>query len=226
MIEASTEIVVGLDRRGQSVVQRMHCEAPMLVRVVGGSSQLLELAMVNGAAGPLGGDRLCFRLEVREGARVSVRSVAAAMAQPGPRGEPSHLAVELVVGAAATLDWRPQPTVSVIGSDHRTTMRLESTGSSIVTMREEVSLGRHEEPPGRFTLRERVVIDDLAVLDHETTFATGALMGPGGQGAQRCMSTEVIIGSCLPDPTAVVTDDCLHSTVHLSPICALMVSRS
>lgn len=226
MIEATTEIVVGLDRRGHSVVQRMHCEAPMLVRVVGGSSHLLELAMVNGAAGPLGGDRLRFRLEVQEGAGVSVRSVAAAMAQPGPRGEPSHLAVELLVAAGATLDWRPQPTVSVIGSDHRTTMRLECNGSSTVTMREGVSLGRHAEPPGRFTLRERVVIDGRAVLDHETAFATGALMGPGAQGGARVMATEVVIGSCLPEPAVLVTERCLHSTVHLSPVCALMVSRT
>lgn len=41
----------------------------------------------------LGGDRLRFRLEVGPGSSVSVRSVAAAMAQPGPRGEASELAV-------------------------------------------------------------------------------------------------------------------------------------
>ena len=225
MIEASTEIVVGVDRRGHSVVRRMHCEAPLLVRVVGGSGPLLSLAMVNGAAGPLGGDRLCLRLEVEAGAQVSVCSVAAAMAQPGPRGEPSHLNIDLVVGAKAHLDWRPQPTVSVAGSDHHTTMRLEATRSSTVTMREEVSLGRHEEQPGRFTLRERVLIDGLAVLDHETAFATGALMGPGGQGGARVMATEVVIGSHLPEPAVVVSEGCLHSTVHLSPVCALMVSR-
>ena len=218
---ATTSIVLGTDHDGRTVVRRMHCEAPMLVRVVGDQGTVLNLAMVNGAAGPLGGDRLSFRLELEAGARATVRSVAAAMAQPGPRGEHSEHLVDLVVAAGACLDWQPQPVVSVRGSDHRVVVRLEATSTSEVTMREGVCLGRHDETPGRFALRERVVIDGVALLDHETTFATGALMGPGAQGTGRTMTSEVIIGPCLPKPAAVVSDNCLHSTVHLSPICAL-----
>ena len=99
MICATTEIDVGLDDRGHTVVRRIYCEVPMLVRVVGEpSSRGLTLAMVNGAAGPLGGDRLKFRLHVGPGANVTVCSVAAAMAQPGPHGEQSELLVEIDVG--------------------------------------------------------------------------------------------------------------------------------
>lgn len=193
----------------------------MLVRVVDGSGPALNLAMVNGAAGPLGGDRLHFRLEVGAGAHVVVCSVAAAMAQPGPHGEPSELRVELGVGAEAVLDWHPQPTVSVIGSDHRVTMRLSATSSSTVTMREGVSLGRYREPGGRFALRERVTIDGIAVLDHEAVFHPGPLMGPGANGAARTLTTEVLIGATLPPPRVDVDHHFAHSTVHLSPICAL-----
>jgi len=35
---ATTEVEVGLDARGRSVVRRMHCEAPLLVRVAGTDS--------------------------------------------------------------------------------------------------------------------------------------------------------------------------------------------
>ena len=224
-MEASTEIVVGVDGRGHTVVRRMRCEAPLLVRVVGGSGEKLNLAMVGGAAGPLGGDRLCFRLELETGAHVSVRSVAAAMAQPGPCADPSSLSIEVVVGAEANLDWQPHPTVSVVGSDHRSTVRLDAASSSTVRMCEGVSLGRYGEQPGRFSLRERVVIDGVAVLDHETVFAVGALLGPGAQGPGRSSTSEVVVGSSLPDPVAVVTADCLSSTVHLSPICALTLAR-
>lgn len=198
----------------------------MLVRVIGQPSSALTLAMVNGAAGPLGGDRLRFRLQVGPGAHVAVCSVAAAMAQPGPRGEPSELSVDLVVGNEATLDWHPQPTVSVIGSDHRVVVRLSATSTSTVTMREGVSLGRTAEMPGRFALRERVTIDGLAVLDHETVFAPGALMGPGAQGSGRTLTTEVVIGAVLPQPSVEVNDHCLRSSVHLSPICALVTTRT
>ena len=68
-----------------------------------------------------------------------VYEAAAAMAQPGPRGEASEMVV-----------------------DH-----------------EGVSLGRSGEPSGRFALRERVIIDEVAVLDHETVLAPGVLIGPG-----------------------------------------------
>ena len=148
------------------------------------------------------------------------------MAQPGPRGEPSQLDVDIVIGERASLDWRPQPTVSVMGSDHRAVVHLAATGSSNVTMHEAVSLGRHGESPGRFALRERVTIDGIGVLDHETVFAPGPLMGPGGQGNGRSMTTEVIIGRALPEPCVEVTDHCLRATVHLSPLCALIVTRS
>jgi urease accessory protein len=227
VISATTEIDVGLDCRGHTVVQRMYCEAPLLVRVVGEpSSTGLMLAMVNGAAGPLGGDRLRFRLQIASGAHVAVCSVAAAMAQPGPYGERSELLVEIDVGAGASLDWRPEPTVSVMGSHHRIDVRLSATGTSKVAMLEGVSLGRTGEPTGRFTLRERVTIDGLAVLDHETEFAPGVLMGPGAHGGGRIMTTEVRVGTDLPTPHVEVTEHCLRSAVHLSPICALVTTRS
>jgi urease accessory protein len=230
VIDATTEVEVGLDCRGHTVVRRMYCEVPMLVRVVDGTNPIgpgsvLTLAMVNGAAGPLGGDRLRFRLHVGAGANVAVCSVAAAMAQPGPRGEPSRLDVELVVGDDAMLDWRPEPTVSVMGSDHRVGVRLSATSTSTVAMREGVSLGRTDEPPGRFALHERVTIDGVAVLDHEAVFAPGALMGPGAQGAGHSMMTEVLIGSDLPRPGSSVTPQCLRSTVHLASNCALVTTR-
>jgi urease accessory protein len=223
---STTEVAVGLDRRGHTIVERMRCEAPTLVRVVGEPGPRLSLAMVNGAAGPIGGDHLRFRLDVGPGASVSVCSVAASIAQPGPLGEPSELVVDLVVGEGATLDWQPLPTVSVMGSDHRVVMRVVAAKSSTVTTSEAVSLGRRGEPSGRFALRERVTIDGVAVLDHETRFAPGALLGPGAQGPGSSMTTQVVIGTLLPRPCVSVSDCCMHSTVHLSPHCALVTTRS
>jgi urease accessory protein len=225
-MDATTEIEVGLDCRGHTVVRRMHCEVPMLVRVIDGAGPMLTLAMVNGAAGPLGGDRLRFRLELEPGTQVDVFSVGAAIAQPGPRGESSELVVDLVVGDHAVLHWHPQPTVSVMGSNHRVVVTVSARSSSTVSLREGVSLGRCDEPPGRFALRERVTVDDIAVLDHETLFAPGALLGPGAQGSGRTMATEVSIGAVLPLPCVEVSDQYLRSTVHLSPRCALVTTRT
>jgi urease accessory protein len=220
-MDATTEIEVALDGRGNTVVRRMQCEAPLLVRAVEAGGPVLHLAMVNGAAGPLGGDRLTFRLHVGAGASVDVRSVAAAMAQPGPSGEPSTLMIDLNVGDGAALRWSPEPMVSVIGSDHRTTMTLSATSTSTVEMCEGISLGRHGEASGRLAMRQRVTIDGAAVLDHETVFAPGALSGPGAHGPGRTVTSVVHIGPELPPPCSTVTPSCVSATFHLSPLCAL-----
>lgn len=222
-MQATTHIEVALDARGNTVVRRMLCEAPLLVRAVEAGGPTLSLAMVNGAAGPLGGDHLTFRLCVGAGAAVDVRSVAAAMAQPGPSGQPSTLTIDLVVGEGATLRWSPQPMVSVIGSDHRTTMLLSVTSTSTVTMCEGISLGRHGEASGRLAMHQRVTIDGVGVLDHETVFAPGALSGPGAHGDGRTVTSVVHIGPDLPAPCSSVTPTSVSATFHLSPIGALTI---
>ena len=64
------------------------------------------------------------------------------------------------------------------------------------------------------------------MLDHETSFAPGGLLGPGAQGAGRTMTTEVLIGADLPPPFVEVTAHCLSSLVHVSPMCALVTTRT
>ena len=51
-------------------------------------------------------------------------------------------------------------------------------------------------------------------------------MGPGANGRGRSMTTEIVIGSVLPPIEIEVTDDCLRSTVQLSPRCALVTTRA
>ncbi len=225
-MRASTTIEVGLDARGNTVARRLQCEVPLLVRVADTPGRGLSLLLVNGAAAPLGGDHLRFRLEVGPGAHVMVRSVAATMAQPGPMGEPSLLELELVVNERATLDWAPEPMVSVCHSRHRTTMHLSASGSATVSVRERVSLGRHSEAPGHLELQQRVTIDGVDVLRHDTHFAAGPLLGVGAQGAGRSMRSEVRIGADLPAPASEVSPEVVRAVFHLSPICALITTRS
>jgi urease accessory protein len=225
-MDARTEVEVGLDDRGHTAVRRMQCEAPLLVRVIETGQRTLHLALVNGAAGPIGGDNLSFRLIVGPGARADVVSVAAQMAQPGPHGQPSTLHLDLQVASDAHLNWAPQPIVSVAGSDHRTMVHLSATSSSSVTMAESVSLGRHHEPPGRLALRQRVTIDDIAVLDHETVFAPDALSGPGAHGDGRTIVSTVNIvaeDAELPPARSAVSACGASATFHVSSQCALTI---
>jgi urease accessory protein len=225
-MRATTTIEVGLDARGHTVARRLQCEVPLLVRVADTPGPQLSLLLVNGAAGPLGGDHLRFHLEVGPGAHVTVRSVAATMAQPGPTGESSLFELELVVHEGATLDWAPEPMVSVRGSNHRTVMHLSAAGSAAVTAREGISLGRHGQEPGHLLLQQRVTIDGVDVLRHDTEFDVGPLLGVGAQGNGRSMHSEIRIGNGLPEAVSTVDADTLRAVFHLSPICALITMRS
>lgn len=222
---ATTTIEAELDQRGCTVARRLQCEVPLLVRVADTPGRELSLLLVNGAASPLGGDHLRLRLEVGPGAHVMVRSVAATMAQPGPTGESSLLEVELVVRERATLDWAPEPMVSVCRSQHRSTMHLSASDSATVSVRESVSLGRHGEAPGHLRLQQRVTIDGVDVLRHDTEFNAGPLLGVGAQGAGQSMCSEVRIGADLPAPVSEVRPEMLRAVFHLSPICALITMR-
>ncbi|MCU1361776.1 MAG: ureD, partial [Ilumatobacteraceae bacterium] len=136
----------------------------------------------------------------------------------------STLTIDLFVGPQAVLHWAPQPMVSIVGSDHRTVVNLSATSSSTVTMSEGVSLGRHGELSGRLALRQRVTIDHEAVLDNETVFAPGPLLGPGAHGSGRAITSTVTIGGDVPAPMSEVTATCARATFHISPTCALAIS--
>jgi urease accessory protein len=225
-VDAATHVEVGLGADGRSVVRRMHCEAPLLVRVAADPGPGLSLLLVGGAAGPLGGDRLRFDLTVGAGCHVVVRSVAATMVQPGAHGDHSELDYDISVDHDATLDWAPEPTVSVIGSDHRVRLRLAVASTGTATVTERVSLGRHAEVGGRVSLRQRVEVAGEAVLDHETVFQPGVLSGPGAQGSWRSSASTIVIGADLPEPNAYVSATCAGAVVHLSARCALMTALS
>jgi urease accessory protein len=200
----------------------MQCEVPLVVRVGASSDGVLELLVVNGAAGPLGGDEFDLSLTVHEGAAVRVRSVAASMAQPGPHGDASIARTRLVVGDGARLDWQLEPTVSVRGSVHSAYTRLAVHGSGSARVADAVWLGRHGEAPGRLTLRQRLVVADSVVLDHATTFGAEPFDGPGAHGPWRWVRSVLTVGDDAAQvPSGEVTAERVRGVFPLAPRCAL-----
>ena len=193
-MRAFTVVEVGLDGRGRSVVSAVRCEAPLLVRT-DGAGDGLTVVLVGGAAGPLGGDELEFVMRVGDGASVTVRSVAAMLAQPGPHGGPSAMRTLIEVGSRATLDWETQPIISVAGSDHHAGTRLLVADGATVRFAEAVLLGRHDEVPGRLAVRQRLEVCGGVVLDHEVVLGTGGPVGPGAHGDVRWMQSEIVVGA-------------------------------
>ncbi len=221
-MKARTEIEVGLDGRGRTIVTTMRCEAPLLFRIGGSAGDALLLLMVGGAAGPIGGDDLQMRVHLGAGTSVIVRSVGATMVQPGAGGRPSTADVHITMDQRARLDWLPEPLVSVIGSDHRSMTTLELGPACWLRWIDEVSLGRFDEQSGRLAVRQRLEVEGRVVLDHETQYGTDALRGPGAHGRGRCIASELIVADDAPTVVAsLVSPDVVRATFPLADRAAL-----
>ena len=207
-MEARAELVVRVDERGRTRPTTVFGEAPLLLRVTDHDDEALTVHLVGGAAGPLGGDRLSTDIEVGDGAKLRVRSVAASLAQPGSRGDASEARVAVDLAPNATLDWHPQPLISVAGSDHvqRTVVALADE-TAAVSWVDEVVLGRHGEPGGRLTVHQRFTIAGRPVVHHTLRFGPdpGVI---GRHGRFRVAITAVGLGATAPaiDGPAVIID--------------------
>jgi urease accessory protein len=148
------------DARGRTRCTRLRSDGPLALREAAGAVYL-----VGAAAGPLGGDVLEIDLRVGPGARLAVRSAAAAVVLPGDGV--SRLAVRARIGAGGHLDLAPEPTVAAAGCDHRSATEIALAEGATLRLREELVLGRHGERPGRLHSRLDVTAGRTPLLRHE-----------------------------------------------------------
>jgi urease accessory protein len=226
-VNASTLIEVGCDTSGRTLLQRARCEAPLIVRDGGLTDGVRSLLLVNAAAGPLSGDVLSLTVRVDRGASVHVQSVGASMVQPGPRGGQSRMHTNVFVDEGATLVWDLAPTVSVVGSDHHSVTMITAAATATVHFSESIWLGRHDEPSGHLSVRQRVVVGGVAVLDHHSQFGPGLLASSGAHGPLRGFRSTVIVDDLAPTaPSSSVTSSQSWAHFPLSPRCALLTATT
>ena len=151
-MKARAELVAAAGPDGRVRLPVLRSEAPLILRR---TAEAVYLA--SGAAGPLGGDTLELRIEVRPGATLRLRTVAAAVALPGRYGQESRLTITATVGAGARLEYLPEPTVAADGARHRTDVSVRLAADATLVLRDEVLLGRHGERGG--ACRTRLAVD-------------------------------------------------------------------
>ncbi|MET8423175.1 urease accessory protein UreD [Nocardia sp. NPDC004860] len=107
--------------------------------------------LIGTAATPLGGDVLDIVVSVGEGARLTLRSVAATIALPGRETRKSVAHWHFDVAAGGELDVDPEPTVVAGGAEHDTftTIRLEE--GARLRIRERIQIGRTGEDHGSWS---------------------------------------------------------------------------
>lgn len=187
---------------GRDEVVERRAAAPLAIRSSGG-----RVLLASTAATPVGGDELDVGVVVEPGASADIGSVAAMMLWPGPCGSSSVLRTECDVGAGGHLDLRPEPTVSVVGSSHRSLTRIRLATGASCRIVEEISLGRTGEPSGDLVSSLRLERAGAVLVHHDERFGPGH---PGaatsvGIGAARHVLTAVVVGLD-PGPAAAVVE--------------------
>ncbi len=191
-------------RDGRDVLVDARSEPPIAVRRSNG-----RVLMVAGAAGPVGGDELEFDVLLGAGARGSIGSVAATSLWPGPHGELSSTRATIHVGPAARLCWWPEPVVSIVGSDHRSSTRVHLAGDAWCTVVEEVSLGRSGQACGTLEIELRVEREGRPLVHHTERFGPhepGAGSVVGVAGAHHALSG-VVVGPDAGEPVTMLGAD-------------------
>jgi len=212
-VRARAHLVAAADGEGGTRLDRLYGEAPLLLRRTGSG----QVHLVGGAAGPLGGDDLLIRVDVGAGAEVSLRTVAASIALPGPTGAPSRTAVHARVAAGGRLEWLPEPVIAAHGCDHTVTSTVELEPGSALVWREELVCGRNGESPGTAALETRVRLGGRTLLAQRVVVGPDAPAwdGPAVLGAARAVGGILVVDPAWADsgpPPAVVHGDAVAMT--------------
>jgi urease accessory protein len=129
--------------------------------------------LVSTAATPLGGDTLTVRLVVEPGARLRIRTVAAAVTLPG--AHTVHSTAQWDIENAGELDLDPQPTVVAGGSTHGTTVRIRLTDTARLRLRERIQIGRAGERAGFWSGSLSADVGATPLLRHRVELGSGAV---------------------------------------------------
>jgi urease accessory protein len=206
-MRARAQIVAEADGRGGTRLAVLRGESPLLMRRCG----VATVHLVGGAAGPLRGDDLRLDIEVGPGARLEMRSVAAALALPGRDGPPSRLEIRATVAEGAELRWQPEPLIAAAGCDHHAVADVTVAAGGRLLWRDDLVCGRHSEESGAVRADITVRYAGLTLYRHQLRVGPGApgWSGPAVLGGGRATGSVVLAGPDLPSPRILGTDAAL-----------------
>ena len=144
------EIVARAGPGGHTVLPVLRASGQLAVRRSGPAA----VHLVAIAFGPLGGDDAEVSVVVEEGAALTVRSVAAAVALPC-RGPGRSSAQRIRASVEGTLHLGLEPTVVAARAHHLAELTVDLGPQGTLTATEQVLVGRRGEDPGRWSGTKR-----------------------------------------------------------------------
>jgi urease accessory protein len=167
-VRTRVEVVARAGPGGRTALPVVRASGQLAVRRTGPAT----VHLVATAFGPLGGDDAEIRLVVEDGAVLTVRTVASAVALPARDGRPSVQRITAEVAGDLHLD--PEPTVVACGAHHLADLRVLLGDAARLSAAERVLLGRTGEAPGRWTGTTRVERDGDPLLHTTVDLGPGA----------------------------------------------------
>jgi urease accessory protein len=222
------------------VLGELACAPPLTLRQVHSDApDRCELRLVGTAAGPLAGDNLSVSLQLRAGARATLRATGASLAQ-GRGGGGAALSIRADLAESSDLVADPGALIVCAGSRVDVRVELALAVDAAVEWRELIVLGRTGEPAGQATLRWDVTRAGQPVLRQFVDLSDPALTAWAGLTAHRRVLACALIADPAGHPRTVVasptsvaqrvagqallvsvlSDDVLGATQELDDLCA------
>jgi urease accessory protein len=196
---------------GRTRVTVLRSDGPIALRDTPGGVYL-----VGAAAGPMGDDDLALDIDVDAGTQLILRSAASSVLLPGQDGGQSRLRIRARVGPVATLDFCLQPTVAAAGCNHQAMAEVTLAPDSTLRWREELILGRHNEPAGICASRLDVRIGGIPLYRGELTVGRA-----GTDRSSAVLDGAAAVGSVLlaqTDRTPPATETALRDDLVVLPL--------
>jgi urease accessory protein len=178
---------------------------------------------------------LALTLEVRAGARATLRAAGASVAQGG--GGERTLAIRAELGPGADLIAEPGTLVACAGSRIEVRVEVALGAGAAVDWRELIVLGRTGEPPGRVALRWDVTRGGKPVLRQFADLSPGlrgltrwkrvlacALISDPASAARTVVSSPLAVAQRVDEHTrliSVLSDDAAGAVRLLGELCAM-----
>lgn len=195
-MRSRARLVVAAD----GAVRELRSQAPLTLLprrgTAAGRARALTVHLVGSAATPLGGDDVELDVVVAAGAHLVLTGVAAAVALAAPGG--SRFAVRLEIGAGASVQYLPEPTVVTRRADHLTEFTAVLDDAARLRARDVLVAGRTGEAAGRYRGATRVTgpAGPLLVQTQDLDPSPAHLAG------RRVLGTEVLVWGADPGEAA------------------------
>ncbi len=211
-MRSSAAITTDLGADGRTRLVRLRSEAPQVLRPArpGPAPPLAacppaaaHVWLTAGAAGPVGGDRLTFQIDVGAGSALLLTQVAATLLLPAVDGALSRTEVRITVAEGGTLIWMPEPIIVASGADHVTDVQVELAADARFVLREEVLLGRHGETGGQIEQRLQVSRAGRPCYRQDLALGTPDAATPAISGAHRASGSLLVLDPGQAQPPGV-----------------------